>query len=99
MTGPVRGSHLARGQTGLDLVRMEIINTHEAKTQFSKLVARAANGEEIVIAKAGKPMAKLVPFRTQRQARKPGAWRGRVRVADDFDRTPDDLLDAFEGGA
>lgn len=77
---------------------MEIINTHDAKTQFSKLVARAANGEEIVIAKAGTPMAKLVPFRPQRQARRPGAWRGRVQIADDFDRTPDDLLDAFEGG-
>lgn len=78
---------------------MEIINTHDAKTQFSKLVTRAANGEEIVIAKAGKPMAKLVPFRTSRQARKPGAWRGRVQIADDFDRTPDALLDAFEGRA
>ncbi|HUP69554.1 MAG TPA: type II toxin-antitoxin system prevent-host-death family antitoxin [Acidimicrobiales bacterium] len=78
---------------------MEIINTHDAKTQFSKLLTRAANGEEIVIARAGKPMAKLVPFRIQRQARKPGAWRGRVRVADDFDRTPDDLLDAFDGRA
>jgi len=78
---------------------MEIINTHEAKTQFSKLVTRAANGEEIVIAKAGKPMAKLVPFRPQPRARRPGAWRGRVQLADDFDRTPDDLLDAFEDGA
>lgn len=75
------------------------MNTHEAKTQFSKLVARAANGEEIVIAKAGKPMAKLVPFRPQRQARTPGAWRGRVRIAADFDRTPDGVIDAFEGGA
>lgn len=78
---------------------MEIVNTHDAKTHFSKLVDRAANGEEIVIAKAGKPMAKLVPYRVRGQRRKPGAWRGRVRIAPDFDRTPDDLLDAFDGGA
>lgn len=75
---------------------MDIVNTHDAKTQFSKLVARAAGGEEIVIAKAGKPMAKLVPFRPRGEARTPGAWRGRVRIADDFDRTPEGVVDTFE---
>lgn len=83
---------------GLDETEsINIVNTHEAKTHFSKLVERAASGEEIVIAKAGKPMAKLVPLRSEGRRRIPGAWRGRVRMADDFDTTPDVVLDAFEG--
>jgi len=74
-----------------------IFNTHEGKTQLSKLIDRAARGEEIIIGKAGKPMAELVPYRAERTPRTPGAWRGRVHLADDFDTTPDELLEAFEG--
>lgn len=74
-----------------------MVNTHEAKTQLSKLIDRAARGEEIIIAKAGKPMARLVPYREERAPRRPGLWRGRVRIADDFDATPAALIDAFEG--
>lgn len=73
------------------------VNIHEAKTNFSKLVQRAADGEEIVIAKAGVPMAKLVPFREKRRPRRPGAWKGKVRIHDDFDELPDDLAAAFRG--
>jgi prevent-host-death family protein len=56
----------------------------EAKTSLSKLVERAAAGEEIIIAKAGKPKARLVPL-ADRTVRKPGGWEGKVWVADDFD--------------
>lgn len=61
------------------------INIYEAKTRLSELVDRAESGEEIVIAKAGHPVARLVPLRTAREGRAPGRWRGRVRIDDDFD--------------
>ena len=73
------------------------VDFHEAKNQFSKLVQRAADGEEIVIAKAGVPMAKLVPFVETRKPRRPGAWKGKVRISDDVDELPDDLAAAFRG--
>ena len=74
-----------------------IVNTHEAKTQLSRLIERAAGGEEIILAKAGKPMARLVAYRADAAPRRPGAWRGRVHMADDFDATPNEIIDAFEG--
>ena len=65
---------------------------------LSRLVDRAANGEEIILSKAGKPMAKLVPFRRTTEPRRPGGWEGRVRISDDFDAPlPPELQDAFEG--
>jgi prevent-host-death family protein len=77
---------------------MQIVNIHEAKTQFSKLIEAVSQGEEIVIARAGKPAAKLVPVQTQRPIRKPGALKGHMRIVDDFDEPlPDDIQDAFEG--
>jgi len=76
------------------------VNIYEAKTHFSRLVELAAAGEEIVIAKAGKPVARLAPLRDRKEPRKSGVLAGRFRVSDDFDAPlPDDLLDAFEGGA
>ena len=72
------------------------VNIHEAKTHLSRLVERIEAGEEIVIARAGRPVARLVPYRARTRPRTPGAWRGLVRLAPDFDRTDDDLLDAFE---
>lgn len=75
-----------------------VYNLYDAKTSLSALVDRAAKGEEIVIAKAGVPMAKLVPVRTAPKRREPGGWEDRAFVADDFDAPlPDDVLDAFEG--
>lgn len=72
-------------------------NLYEAKLNLSRLVDRAAAGEEIVIAKNGKPMAKLVPLPPQPK-RVPGGWEGKVWIADDFnDPLPDGLLDLFEG--
>jgi len=74
------------------------VNIYEAKTNLSRLVEQAAAGEEIVIAKAGKPLARLSPLRDGRGPRKPGCLEGRFHVSDDFDAPlPDDLLDAFEG--
>lgn len=65
---------------------MAQINLHDAKTHLSRLVEAAAKGEEIVIAKAGKPMARLVPLRPSTlKTRKPGALKGKIWVADDFD--------------
>jgi prevent-host-death family protein len=76
---------------------MERANIHEAKTHLSRLVERAASGEEIIIAKAGKPMAKLVPYREDEGPRQPGYWRGRVEIREDFDTLPDDVAAAFRG--
>jgi prevent-host-death family protein len=74
------------------------VNLYEAKTHLSDLVERAARGEEIVIAKAGHPKARLVPIGRRQSPRKPGAWKGRVRIAADFDAPlPEDLLETFEG--
>lgn len=77
---------------------MEMINIHDAKTNFSKLIDAVGRGEEIVIAKAGKPAARLVPIQAAHQERKPGALKGKIHVADDFDAPlPEPLLAAFEG--
>jgi len=76
---------------------METINTHEAKTHLSQLLDRAAKGEEFIIAKAGKPIARLIGYRQEDRARKGGQWKGLVRIADDFDAPlPSDLAKAFE---
>lgn len=74
-----------------------VINVYEAKTHLSKLLERVAEGEELVLGKAGKPMARLVPFREVRQPRKPGRLAGKVWIAPDFDKTPEDIIAAFEG--
>ncbi len=76
---------------------MRQINIHEAKTHLSRLVEEAAAGEEIVIAKAGKPIAKLVPITSDLRPRQLGALRGRIWMADDFDAPlPPDLLAGFD---
>ena len=74
-----------------------IVNIHEAKTHLSRLVDRAAGGEDIVIGKAGRPMARLVAFREEPGPRTPGRWAGRVRIAPDFDEPDPELADEFEG--
>jgi prevent-host-death family protein len=74
------------------------INIHEAKTHFSKLLQRVAEGEEITIARAGVPVARLVPVKSLNKARPLGMDRGKISIADDFDSLPDDLLKEFYGG-
>ena len=74
---------------------MKPVNIHEAKTHFSRLVERAERGEEIVIARAGRPVVRLVPI-DQRRERTLGGDRGRVVIADDFDAPlPPEMLSAF----
>jgi len=74
------------------------VNIHEAKSNLSRLVDQAASGNEVVIAKAGKPVAKLVPLVRPRPQRKPGFLKGKLRIPDDFDAPlPDEVLRAFEG--
>jgi prevent-host-death family protein len=76
------------------------VNIHEAKTHLSRLLQRVANGEEVTIARAGVPVARLVPVAPETKKNRPlGMDRGRVWVADDFDAPlPDDLLKEFYGG-
>ncbi|GAB4525781.1 MAG: type II toxin-antitoxin system prevent-host-death family antitoxin [Pleurocapsa sp.] len=75
---------------------MKISNIHEAKSQLSKLIESALAGEEIVIAKAGKPLVRLIPYQENKQLRTPGGWEGKVIMSDDFDeQLPDDVLQGF----
>jgi len=74
------------------------INVHEAKTNFSRLLQRVAAGEEIIIARAGVPIARLVPVERNIKKRPWGIDRDRIRIADDFDAPlPDDILAGFLG--
>ena len=72
-------------------------NIREAKTHLSRLVARAAAGEEIIISKAGRPVARLGPIPRAATPRKPGRWRGRVLIREDFDELPSGVAAAFRG--
>ncbi len=75
---------------------MDIFNVHEAKTHLSRMLERVAAGEEVIIAKAGKPVAKLVPLREGK--RQPGRLKGRLRLGSDFDTPlPESLQRAFRG--
>jgi prevent-host-death family protein len=77
---------------------MEKINVHDAKTNFSRLLDRAQAGEEFVIAKAGKPVARLGPLQPRRKKRRLGGLEGKIKVPDDFDAPlPEGVLRAFEG--
>ena len=75
------------------------VNIHEAKTHLSRLLQRVAGGEEVIIARAGVPVARLIAVGTKSKTRPLGFARGKVWVADDFDAPlPDDLLREFYGG-
>jgi prevent-host-death family protein len=74
-----------------------MVEIHEAKTHLSALVERAERGEDIVIARAGMPVARLVAFHQRPGPRKPGALKGKIWIADDIDETPQWLIDAVEG--
>ena len=75
-----------------------VINIHAAKTQLSKLLDAAAAGEEVIIAKAGKPVAKLVSIAAAAPPRRLGALDGKIHVPDDFDDPlPDEIIAEFEG--
>jgi prevent-host-death family protein len=79
---------------------MKQVNIHEAKTHLSRLVEEAARGDEIVIAKAGKPVARLVAIDDDVSPRPRGLLKGKIWIADDFDAPlPDDVLQSFDGSA
>jgi prevent-host-death family protein len=73
------------------------VNVYEAKTQLSRLLDQVAAGDDVVIARAGRPVARLVPYAHRAAPRRPGAWRGRVHIAEDFDVLPAELEAAFTG--
>ena len=73
------------------------VNMHEAKSKLSALAEKAWEGETVVIAKAGKPYLDLIPHKEGSRQRTPGRFKGQIRIADDFDKTPEDIIDAFEG--
>ena len=71
------------------------INVHEAKTHLSRLLERVEAGEEITLARAGRPVARLVPYRARLEPRKPGIWKGRVVIGPDFDDPLPEFEEAF----
>jgi prevent-host-death family protein len=77
---------------------MKVVNIHEAKTTLSQLLESVLAGEDVVISKAGTPLARLIPYHTQKRPRSPGIWKGKVTMADDFDNPlPPEILNAFLG--
>jgi len=73
------------------------VNIYEAKTRLSALLAEVESGGEVIIARAGRPVARLVAADQVSGRRTPGAWSGRIRVSDDFDTLPEEIAAAFEG--
>ena len=100
---PWRSSTFGAGRCRIDLVHTLVrywpvteVNVHQAKTHLSRLLLRVESGEEIVIARGGKPIARLVPVRRARGTRRPGRFVGRGRIADDFNAPlPPDVLARF----
>jgi prevent-host-death family protein len=77
---------------------MSIANIGEAKAHLSELIDRAEAGEEIIIARAGKPIVRLIAYQeTPRPKRTPGAWKGKVKMSRDFDKLPESIATAFRG--
>lgn len=77
---------------------MTQVNIHQAKTQFSRLIDLAARGEEVIIAKSGKPVARLIPYAPKGAVRRPGSMRGKIRIKKNFDAPlPEEILGSFEG--
>jgi len=74
---------------------MVVSTITEAKTQLSSLIERVLAGEEVIIQKAGKPVAVLQKYDESRKKREPGVLRGQIRISDDFDDLPDDIADSF----
>ena len=74
---------------------MIVVNVHEAKTHLSKLLKQAAAGEEVVVASAGRPVAKIVAYDEPLEPRKPGMLAGQIEIADDFDELPLEFKEAF----
>jgi prevent-host-death family protein len=74
---------------------MQIVNISEAKAQLSALIEKVLSGEEVIIGKAGKPVARLMQYENSRRNRIPGALKGKIKIAHDFDELPEDISKAF----
>lgn len=75
---------------------MKKTNLHEAKTNLSKLVELAIQGEEVIICKAGTPVARLVAINDNKKKRLPGDWAGKIKIKEDFDDLPNDFMKYFK---
>jgi prevent-host-death family protein len=75
----------------------EVVNMHQAKTSLSRLVERALAGEDVVIARNGQPLVRLVPIPQKREPRIPGRMKGKIWIAPDFDQMSEDELADWEG--
>jgi prevent-host-death family protein len=73
------------------------VNVHEAKTHLSRLLERVEAGEEVVIARAGRPVARLVPYVRRTEPRALGIWRGRVKIGPEFDEADEEIARLFNG--
>ena len=77
---------------------MHVANIHEAKTHLSRLIERAAAGEEIIIARAGKPVVRMIAYQEQNPPKRtPGIWKGKLKMSRDFDELPESVAAAFRG--
>ncbi|MGH9671607.1 MAG: type II toxin-antitoxin system Phd/YefM family antitoxin [Bryobacteraceae bacterium] len=74
---------------------MVIRNISQAKAELSALIEHVSKGGEVIIAKSGKPVARLVRYQGATRARRPGSMRGEIRIAPDFDSLPDDMAEVF----
>jgi prevent-host-death family protein len=82
----------------IEVTKMVITNISDAKATLSKLIERVERGEEVIIGRAGKPVARLVPYRADNSPRVlGGSWEGKVVIADDFDELPEPIAAAFRG--
>ena len=77
---------------------MQVINIHQAKTNLSKLIAMTLAGEDVIIAKAGKPVAKIVAYKEKVKPRKPGLWKGKIWMSDDFNDEDPEINKLFYEG-
>lgn len=75
---------------------MHITNISDAKAQLSALIERVLSGDEVIIGKAGKPVAKIIPYDKKAEKRTPGALKDKIRISDDFDDLPEEIAEAFE---
>ncbi len=76
---------------------MQVINIHQAKTNLSKLIAQTLNGEDVIIAKAGKPVVKVVAYKEKLKPRKLGALKGKIFVPDNFNDEDEEINKLFYG--
>jgi len=79
----------------MEVFTMLVTNISDAKAHLSALIEKVVAGEEVIIGKAGKPVAKLVRYERSTEPRRPGALKGKIRIGKDFDELPEDIAEAF----